>query len=394
MKIRTMGCMTVGLAALALTACGLSPQTDDLPEPQERPDAQERPESEYAAGVPELGALAIALTDDVDADGLATDDDAVAASGVADALDAVELEEDGAADGVVRPARAVRELNQALRDFLQPIAALVRNTEPSEIQGNVAQWGPVTRGATEYRLFVKRGLLRRYGWLLQARPGGDDAEYANVAAGGIDVGTVVRRGRGTVGVDLDALGDVDPTVAARGKILGAFAHNPAGTVLAYGLKGFTRDAEDTTPIDAAFQGVHLAGGYNRVRVAFYGNLPETATDAEELVLARVRNHRGDGGRADLLITGGDIADSTLWVVSECWDAGLASVYRVVRECPGDGVGGERCELLSSAGEPGACLPDLREPELPPQAPEEHLDDAESPDADLTPPETMPDGEAP
>jgi hypothetical protein len=288
----------------------------------------------------------------------------------------------------------VRELNQALRDFLQPIAALVRNTEPDEIQGNVAEWGPVTRGATEYRLFVKRGLLRRYGWLLQARPDGDDGEYASVAAGSIDVGAVARRGRGTLGVDLDALGDVDPTIAARGKILGAFAHDAAGTVLAYGLKDFTRDAEDTTPIDAAFQGVHLAGGYNRVRVAFYGNLPETATDAEELVLARVRNHRGDGGRADLLVTGGDIADGSIWVVSECWDAGLASVYRVVRECPGDGVGGERCVERSSTGDASACLRDLRQPELPPVDPEEHLDDAESPDADLTPPATMPDGEAP
>lgn len=389
MKIKTMGCAGVGLAALALTGCALSPQSDDLPGNQ-----GQNPERDYTAGVPELAALAIALTDDTDGDGLATEDDAVAADGIADALDAIELDEDGAADGVVRPRQAVRELNQALRDFLQPIAALVRNTEPDERQGNVAEWGPVTRGATEYRLFVKHGVLRRYGWLLQARPGGDDGEYASVAAGSIDVGALVRRGRGTIGVDLDVLGDVDPTVAARGQILGAFAHDAAGTVLAYGLKGFTRDAEDATPIDAAFQGVHLAGGYNRVRVAFHGNLPESATDAEELVLARVRNHRGDGGRADLLVTGGDIADGAIWVVSECWDAGLASGYRVVRECPGDGVGGERCVERSSSGDASTCLGDLRLPELPPLDPEEHLDDAESPDADLTPPLAMPDGEAP
>jgi hypothetical protein len=241
---------------------------------------------------------------------------------------------------------------------------------------------------------VKRGLLKHYGWLLQARPGDSDDEFANVAAGSIDVGAVVRRGRGTVGIDLDALGEVDPTVPARGKILAGFAHNPAGTVLAYGLKDFTRDAEDQTPIDAAFQGVHLTGGYNRVRVAFYGNVPETATDAEELVLARVRNHRGDGGRADLLVTGGDIADGKLWVVSECWSAGLTSVYRVVRECPGDGIGGERCVEQSSSGDPSACLRDLRAAELPPANPEEHMDDDESPAADLTPPDAMPSGEAP
>jgi hypothetical protein len=381
--------MTLG--ALALSACSSSPEGDDSPAPGV---AAQDSRSEYEAGVPELGALEVALTDDVEADGLATEDDAIAADGIADALDEVQLDDESAADGVLRPGQAVRELNQALREFLQPIAALVRNTSPGPIEGNVVEWGPVTRGATEYRLFVKRGLLRRYGWLLQARPAGDDDEYANVAAGNIDVGNRVRRGRGTIGVDLDALGDVDPTVAARGKILGAFAHNPAGTVLAYGLKDFTRDADDTTPIDAAFQGVHLARGYNRVRVAFYGNLPETASDAEELVLARVRNHRGEGGRADLLVTGGDIADGAIWVVSECWDAGFTSVYRVVRECPGDGIGGERCVERSSSGEASACLGDLRQPELPPANPEEHMDDSESPDAELTPPEAMPDGEAP
>lgn len=354
----------------------------------------EQGEDQFLAGVPEQSALQLSITDDASMEALATDDEQVGAALSSDALGSLSLHLDAsAADGLARPSEAVRELNQALRDFLQPIAALVRNQEPDEVDGNVAQWGPVTRGTTEYQFFVRKGILRRFGWLLQARPDGSSDEFSNVAAGGIQVGALVRRGRGVLGVDLDALGRVNPTVNARGQVLAAFAHGPAGTVLTYGLRDFTREAGDDTPVDAAFQGVHLSAGFNRVRLAFHGNLPETATTAEELVLARVRHHRGEGGRADLLVTGGDIADGKVWVVSECWSAQFASAYRIVRECPGDGIGGARCVEQRSSGDPAACLRDLAQPEFPPADAEAHMDDPESPEADLLPPTEMPNGDA-
>jgi hypothetical protein len=375
--------MGLGIGVLALGAVACGAQND-----QGRENA-------FLAGVPEEGALQLSITDDPATEALASDDDQVGAVASSDALGSLSLHLDApAADGLARPRQAVQELNQALRDFLQPIAALVRNQEPDQVEGNVAEWGPVTRGATEYRFFVRKGILRRFGWLLQARPDGSSDEFANVATGAIQVGAEVRRGRGVVGVDLDALGDVDPTVHARGQVLAAFAHGAAGTVLAYGVKDFTRDADDTTPVDAAFQGVHLTGGFNRVRLAFHGNLPETATSAEELVLARVRHRRGEGGRADLLVTGGDIPNGKLWLVSECWNAQLSSGYRVVRECPGDGIGGARCEEKSSKGDPAACLRDLMEPEFPPVDAQAPMADPESPEQDLLPPTEMPSGDAP
>jgi hypothetical protein len=375
-------CLALGALTLGALACGM--RNDDA-----------RRESSFLAGVPEEAALQLSITDDSGSEALATEDDQVGAVPSSELLGSLGQHLDAPGpDGLARSREAVAELNQALRDFLQPIVALVRSQEPDQVEGNVAVWGPVVRGTTEYRFFVRKGLLRRFGWLLQARPDGSSAEYSNVAAGGIQVGAVLRRGRGVVGVDLDQLGDVDPTVHARGKLLAAFAHGPAGSVLAYGVKDFTREQGDTTPVDAAFQGVHLAGGFNRVRLAFHGNLPETASDAEELVLARVRHHRGDGGRADLLVTGGDIADGKLWVVSECWSAQLASTYRIVRECPGDGIGGERCVERSSSGEPSACGRDFAQPEFPPQDAQEHMDDPESPEVDLLPPVEMPNGDAP
>jgi hypothetical protein len=369
----------IGLIALGALACG-GPRDS---------------ENEYLQGAPEQAALELSITGDVDSEGLATDDDAVAAHMAADALGSIELALDApGADGLVRTRGAVRELNQALRSFLEPLAALVRNVEPDRTEANVAMWGPVERGATEYRFFVRKGLLRRYGWLLQARPGGSEDMFSNVAAGNITVGAIARRGRGALGIDLDTLGSVDPTVNARGKVLAAFAHGPRGNVLAYRLRDFSAEAGDTTPIDAAFQGVHLSGGHNRLRLAFHGNLPDTATEAEELVLARVRHQRGEGGRADFLVLGGDIADGKLWVVSECWNRELGSAYRVVRECPGDGPGGAECVEQRSSGDAAACLGDLAVAELPPLNPEEHMDDAESPEADLLPPDELPSGEAP
>jgi len=380
MKTRSIQ-LRLGMGALALgiSACGGTKSGD---------------ENEFLAGVPEVAALELSITDDAQSEGLATPDDQVGAvaNDVLGSITERLIIPVQTAEGLASAQQAALELNQALRDFLQPIAALVRNEEPTEVADNVAAWGPVTRGDTEYRFFVKKGVLRRFGWALQARPEGSSAEFSNVAAGGIQVGALSRRGRGVVGVDLDALANVDPTVGAQGKLLAAFAHGPAGTALAYGVRDFARYG-DPTPVDAAFAGVHLSGGYNRVRLAYHGNVPESATAAQETVLARVRHHRGEGGRADLLAFGGDIADGKFWVVSECWNGDLASTYRIVRECPGDGIGGERCIEQSVSGSAAACRADLREPELPPTDAEAPMPDAESPEQDLVAPTEMPSGEA-
>jgi hypothetical protein len=373
----------MGLGMLSFAALGCSGAKSDAIE------------SDALTGVPEQSALQLSITDDAATEGLATNDDQVAASLAADDLGSVtERLTAPATFGIERPRAAVKALNDALRDFLQPIAALVRNTAPTDVQGNTSTWGPVTEGAAEFRFLVHKGLLRRFGWLLQARPAGSDQDFENVAAGAIRVGDVARRGKGVAGVDLDALASVDSDVSAGGKILAAFAHDAAGTVLAYGLRDFTRGTADDAPLDALFQGVHLTSGYNRVRLAFRTNLPDTATAAEELVLARVRQKRGDGGRADLLVTGGDIADGRVWVVSECWDRALQSTYRVVRDCPGDGIGGERCTEQSHSGDPAACLSELATADLPPTDPDTTMTDPASPEPDLLPPATMPTGDAP
>ncbi len=361
----------LGLAC-CLSACGANDASDDSLD-----------------GAPEQAAFAMSLTDSPNTESSATPSDALDAEASPD----VDPTPDAAdvAGELARARAGVSQLNQALRRFMQPIVALVRNTAPTSEAGGVRVWGPVTRGPTEYRFSLRHGTKRHYGWRLDARAADSDSAFLRVAAGGITVGRAARRGVGSLGIDLDSLASVDPTVVARGLVLTGFAHGPNGTALTHRLRDFSSDPENTQPFDALFQGVHLDRGVNRARLAYHGSLPESATDAEEFVLARVRHVRGEGGRADALVTGGDVPDGQVWVASECWDAEKRSVFRVVRDCPGDGLGGERCLIVASVGEPAACAFAVSSAELPPADP---LADFSDPDNDVSAPDAMPSDEPP
>ncbi len=353
--------------------------------------------SDALEGVPEQAAYELSVSDDTASESLAGDDDAIdpAVDQSAQALDELgaALSSDPA-PGLAHCREAVSHLNQALRRFMQPIVALVRGMDPTSTVGKVQTWGPLTRGATEFRFILRHGTARHYGWLLQARPAGSSDGFKSVAAGGITVGFAPRRGAGSLGLNLDALAYADPTVLARGTLLAAFKHGPGGSVLGYALRDFTPDPAAADPINALAQDVRLPAGYNRLRLAYRGNLPETSTDAQELVLARVRHKRGVGGRADFVVSGGDIADGKLWVVSECWDKALQSAFRSVRECPGDGIGSDRCTVVHTRGDAAACAALVSDAELPPADASAPMPDPQSPEGDVTPPDSMPDGAAP
>ncbi len=344
----------------------------------------------FIDAVPEQAALQLDLTGDSAAEGTTT-------ASAELALDSIGVVQQGLAGGVAPyldgARNGIKALNEAMRTHLQPIAALIRDQAPTTAPGQVRIWGPVTRGVTDYRFVMKRGLIRnRFGWALQAKAmGAPDADYKVVAAGAITVGTVVRRGVGVVGFDLDQLGALDPTVKARGKILASFAHGPRGTALAYGLKGFSPDPARRQPFDAIFQGVHTVAGKNIARLAYHGNLADSATAAEEFALARLRHVRGVGGRADALATGGDVPAGRVHVVNECWDAGAAQRFVIVRDCPVGGIGQGQCTVVKTEGQLTDCAPGLQTEELPPPVATDPMAESEAPEM-VTPPTEMPAGD--
>ena len=196
---------------------------------------------DYASGAPELAAVQMRITGDATTEAEATPDDAIDPTTLAsDELAIVSSDAGGGGTPDLNGAReAVRDLNQALRNSLQSIVALVRNTQPTYQLGDLRMWGPVVRGETEFRFFMRHP-APKFQWRLDGRVANTAAAYSRIAAGEIAVGARPRRGIGVAGFDIDSLAAVDPTVTAQGKILVGFAHGPRGTTLAFGLKNFSR----------------------------------------------------------------------------------------------------------------------------------------------------------
>lgn len=333
-------------------------------------------------GVPELAAVQMGLTGAAAFEGTATAEDAIDPSAVADDLDLVEVPENASED-MVAGQHAISQLNQALRDFLGPIVTLVRTTEPDRKIGGLKSWGPIAKGGLEYRLLVRNASDGRYAWRLDARVEDAGGTYTRIALGALVRGDEARRGKGALGVDLDALGALNSGVKGRGKLLVGFRHGEAGTTVGYGLRGFTADPATKDAVDAILHGVHLKNGTNRVRLAFRGDVKGSASEAEELVLARLRHLRGVGGRSDVVISSGDIPDGQVWVRSQCWTKQLEKVFSEVQLCPLEvPVDLTVCQVLETSGDVTACDKSLRDAELPPSDPEAPMEDAKDPNGDV------------
>lgn len=346
--------------------------------------------SDDLEGVPEIAAVQMPLTGNAESEGTGTADEAIDVTSLAaDELEQTEVPASTDAADLGQVRAAVKRLNDSIRDFLGPIAGMVRNEEPSHVLGATRMWGPVTRGTTEYRFFLRKAAVHRWGWRLDARIAESEETWSSVAAGEITVGRQARRGTGVMGFDLDALASVDPTVVAQGQVLVGFKHGNAGTSVGYALRDFTRDPGVQQPIDALLGAVHLKDGFNRVRLAFRGNVEGTATEAEELVLARVRHRSGVGGRSDLVVLGGDIPAGEARIVSQCWSRELKSAFRVSLTCPLDGLGGEGCTVTETVGDLANCAATLRTAELPPADPTTPMPDEEDPNGGVEAPNDIP-----
>ena len=237
--------------------------------------------------------------------------------------------------------RAANAVDVGVRAALDPIKELMQ-TRPTQTDDTVV-YGPAGHGSGDYQFTLRQVVAsdRRYGWKLEARPSGSGGGFSLVAGGTITVGETPRRGRGTFGVDCDALSAADASVTCRGTLLMGFAHpTEDDKILAVNLAGYTPDMTANAPLDATVFDWRQGEAANSARLVLRTNLSGTATPAEETVAIKLTYVRDTGARVDASATGGDIPQGQMVAVSTCVPPDLDQSHAVTATstCNSDGTG--------------------------------------------------------
>ena len=250
---------------------------------------------------------------------------------------------------------AVAGVNYFVRVALEPVEALVKLT-PTEKPGDVRVYGP--RGLPQsapvanFQLTVKAMGNDLFRWKLEAQATSPaDAPFLVVMAGQLKKGDRPHRGRGSIGIDLDELAAVNPTVfTGSGQLLASFAHVGASKALAFAARNFEPTSAAPHPINAVFVG-HKHDGVARVRLASVGAWAPpkgaaTDTTPDELLLARAGFWAGIGGVAAVAVLdapapvgGTDVASYGVagfqvdfFLGLSCVDASATDVFRDLFAC--------------------------------------------------------------
>jgi len=240
-----------------------------------------------------------------------------------------------------RAHRAANAVDVAVRAALDPIAALIKTTPLQG--GDSVIYGPGDVGGGSYRLTIKQlsSAQPRFAWKLEARPANSTAGLSLAAAGTIQVGSMPRRGHGTLGIDCDTLGAADATVTCRGRLLMGFAHTDDGDkILNVGLGGYTPNPSVDAPLDAEIFDWRHGDTANHARLVARTNLSATATSAPETVTMKLTWVKGAGVRVDAVASGGDVAPGQILKVSTCAPATLdpSRATTSTETCNSDGSG--------------------------------------------------------
>lgn len=318
--------------ALGLSACGKSAAPD------------------FAAGTPDAAGLTLettggagdGLTADVPAGGAAL---TVASSGPGALAATLPTCQDYEFTCNIR--RSVKGVNLFVRAALEPVEVLVAAGPSASPSDDVRVYGPVAlppaTPVANFRLSVKFVGDETFRWKLEAQPTSPaNATFQLVMAGQLHRGDLPHRGRGVVGIDLDALHAVNATAfTGQGKLLAAFAHVGLQKALVFAAQGFSADGVQT-PVSAVFAGWKNAVGQARVRLAALSDF-DKATPQDELLLGRAGYWPLLGaGRTAVAVIGGDVPSHSIpgsfdvkaFLGLECFGRGLEAdvTYRALWTC--------------------------------------------------------------
>jgi len=191
---------------------------------------------------------------------------------------------------------------------------------------NEAVWGPWDDGPldpTETQLRVHHDLeTDGYTWGFEQWP--KDAGFEDATAvidGEVDPGATRDVSTGRFVVDFTSINTLDPTEGTTGEFAVEYD---------IGLEGVSGTAMFTdfgpTHFDAAYRYDQSFGGQGSMDLMLDADLdPATGTGLDEQLIMHSRWMPDGSGRADVLVSGGDLGDAVGYA-TECWSSGFELVY--------------------------------------------------------------------
>jgi hypothetical protein len=252
--------------------------------------------------------------------------------------------------------RVVRGGVNAVTAWVLGSAWLIVHSEPSAVEDGEATWGPYTDALepVSYRFRVTRIAHAEYDYVLEGRPKAStsDNDYRAVLKGHGYGKRNAKHGEGEFTIDLDAARALDP-----------FAHqNDSGTVhvvhhlphdfavgdaLPRSIVAAVVPDPAVNPESFTVTSNANEDGTGSLHVVANADIDDTKLTQLEDVVIDSRWQADGAGRADILISGGDIpADPGPVTVSavECWGTSFARSYYA-----------DSLSLAPTEGEASACV---------------------------------------
>ncbi len=230
--------------------------------------------------------------------------------------------------------RNVRDgVNVVTRDVLMGVWAIAR-TPPRQVGVDFAEWGPFTDALdpVAWRLHIDRLPDATFAYRLDGRPRASQAEgdYRAVLRGTGYGRTDARHGDGSFSIDLDAAKALDPVKHPNDSGKLTITHDlPAD--IAQNLAALPRTIQaQIDPSGEAWvtiKSVSNVDGTGSLEVNAHTDVDASNATLLEDVSVESRYHADGAGRADLVISGGNLPASIPLVSgSECWNTSFVRVY--------------------------------------------------------------------
>jgi hypothetical protein len=238
------------------------------------------------------------------------------------------------ADYYVITRNLSRDLNRGAGWVLVLVHTIVHYPY-TERDGNSYTWGPWsdTLEPAEYKLVVVDNGNETYDWSLEGKSKIDGSmEFTPVIYGYAKAGATPHRGSGNFTIDFDAGERVNPVdnqgdMGVVDVVYDLENRDNTPALLDIHVDSFQADEDGTLqPVSWDYNYAENFDGSGDLSFGVHGDLDENDDDTLfEDALIRSRWLTDGSGRADIMVSGGDLVDMTV-TASECWDDSFSRVF--------------------------------------------------------------------